>query len=115
MAFSKTAKANGDSVTYELSDQVKRYSLKDVGFTETKQGNYSLERSLDPGSPFNATYKVKVMVKKDLTGFRMSVTTGNGLKPVNIFANDDTAENVEQFRFVMQNLVDRDILKPNHE
>ncbi len=111
MAFSKTAKITGDSHTYVLSDQVKKYTLKDLGFVETKVGNYALERSLDPNSPYNAGYKFKMMISKGLDGYRMSVTTGNGLQKANIFKSAATKESVEQYNFLMNSLLDRDVLK----
>ncbi|GAF35767.1 DUF1831 domain-containing protein [Lentilactobacillus farraginis] len=111
MAFSKTVKLAGDTSTYEISPEVKRYTLKDLGFVETKAGNYSLERSLDPNSPYGTGYKFKMMVAKKLDGFRMSITTGNGLQKVNIFKNSETKESIEQFNFLINNLIDRDVLK----
>ena len=115
MAFANAVKVTGDSVTYEIASTIKKFTLKDVGFVETKNGNYSLERSLDPTSPYNASYKLKVMIDKDLSGFKMSVTTGNGLVKVNIFKTDDTKPVVEQFKFVMQNLVDRGVFKVSQD
>ncbi|MCP9332888.1 DUF1831 domain-containing protein [Lentilactobacillus hilgardii] len=111
MAFSTTAKVSGDSHAYELNSEVKKYTLKDLGFTETKAGNYSLERSLDPNSPYGTGYKFKMMVSKGLDGFRMSITTGNGLQKVNIFKNSETQESIDQFNFLINNLVDREVLK----
>ncbi|GAY74083.1 DUF1831 domain-containing protein [Lentilactobacillus kosonis] len=111
MAFASEVTVLGDSITYEIADTIKKFTLKDVGFVETKNGNYSLDRSLDPTSPYNASYKLKIMVNTDLSGFKMSTTTGNGLAKVNIFKTEDTKESVEQFRFVMQNLIDRGVFK----
>ncbi|WP_268913797.1 DUF1831 domain-containing protein [Lentilactobacillus sp. SPB1-3] len=111
MAFVNEVTVQGDSTTYEIASTIKKFTLKDMGFVETKNGNYSLERSLDPTSPYNASYKLKIMIDKDLTGFKMSTTTGNGLAKVNIFKSDDTKDSVEQFRFVMKNLIDRGVFK----
>jgi hypothetical protein len=41
----------------------------------------------------------------------MGVTTGNGLKAVNIFKTDKTAENVEQFNYIVAELIDRQVIK----
>ena len=54
MAFAKTGKVNGDDQVYELRDNVKRFTLRDLGFVEGKTGVFSLERSRDPTSPYNA-------------------------------------------------------------
>ncbi|MFD1124903.1 DUF1831 domain-containing protein [Lentilactobacillus raoultii] len=111
MAFSTAVKLTGDSHTYELSPAIKKYTLKDLGFTITKAGNYSLDRSLDPNSPYGTGYKFKMMVAKGLDGFRMSVTTGNGLQKVNIFKNPETQSSVEQLNFLINNLINREVLK----
>ncbi len=36
MAYATTAKILGDTTTYQLSPNVKKYSLRDTGFIETK-------------------------------------------------------------------------------
>ncbi|EHM00739.1 hypothetical protein HMPREF9103_00378 [Lentilactobacillus parafarraginis F0439] len=111
MAFSTKATILGDPHSYQIHPEIKKYTLKDLGFTETKAGNYSLERSLDPNSPYGAGYKFKMMVSKDLDGFRMSVTTGNGLKKMDIFKSPDTQGSVEQYQFLINNLINREVLK----
>ncbi|CAM2801970.1 DUF1831 domain-containing protein [Dellaglioa algida] len=111
MAFEKSIQLLGDIVTYELSADVKKYTLRDLGFAETKAGNFQLERSLDPNSPFNQGIKVKIVVDKTLSGFKMSTTTANGLKAVNIFKDENKKAETEQFDYVIGQLVDRDVLK----
>ena len=83
MAYATTAKILGDTTTYQLSPNVKKYSLRDTGFIETKGGKFQLERSLDPASPFKG-FKLKIVVSADLKSFKMVTTTANGLKEVNI-------------------------------
>ncbi len=41
MAYATTAKILGDTTTYQLSPNVKKYSLRDTGFIETKGGKLS--------------------------------------------------------------------------
>ncbi|MHC9532841.1 DUF1831 domain-containing protein [Dellaglioa sp. BT-FLS60] len=113
MAFEKSVQLLGDTATYELSLNVKKYTLRDLGFAETKAGNFQLERSLDPNSPFNQGIKVKIIVDKSLSGFKMSTTTANGLKAVNIFKDEDKKSETEQFNYVIGQLIDRDVLKKN--
>ena len=50
-------------------------------------------------------------VTKDLDGFRMAITTGSGLEKVNIFNNPDTQASVDQFQFIINDLIDRDVIK----
>ncbi len=72
MAFNKTVTLQGDSTAYTISSNVKKYTLKDLGFQETKVGNFSLKRSLDPKSPFNPSIELKVMINSTLDGFKMA-------------------------------------------
>ena len=111
MALATSGAALGDSKTYTISPQIKRYTLMDLGFTQTKNGNFQLERSLDPNSPFTAANKLRVTVSKDLTTFQMGVTTANGLKAVNIFKDAKSADNVEQYQYIIDNLIERNVLQ----
>ncbi|WP_125703147.1 DUF1831 domain-containing protein [Lacticaseibacillus daqingensis] len=110
MALATTGSVLGDPKTYQISPNLKRYTLIDLGFVQTKNGNFQLERSLDPNSPFTAANKLKVTVKKDLSAFQMSATTGNGLKAVNIFKDEKTADNVEQYHYLIENMIERSVL-----
>ncbi|KRN25555.1 DUF1831 domain-containing protein [Lacticaseibacillus camelliae] len=111
MALQATGSVLGDPKTYKISPQIKRYTLMDLGFVKTKNGNFQLERSLDPNSPFTQANKLKVTFKADLSGFQMGVTTANGLKAINIFKSDKTADNVEQYHFIIDNMIERQVLE----
>lgn len=110
MALASTGAALGDPKTYTVSPEIKRYTLMDLGFLQTKNGNFQLERSLDPDSPFTAAIKLRITFKKDLTAFQMAVTTGNGLKALNIFKDPKNAGNVEQYNYIIENLIERGVL-----
>ncbi|WP_390408347.1 DUF1831 domain-containing protein [Lacticaseibacillus jixiensis] len=110
MALASTSKPLGAPKTYAISSGVKRYTLMDLGFVKTKNGNFQLERSLDPNSPFTAANKLRITFKADLSAFQMGVTTGNGLKAVDIFKSDKTADNVEQYNYIITELIDRDVI-----
>jgi len=110
MAYTATVKLEGDTKTYALSKTIKKYTLMDLGFVKGRSGVFSLERSLDPMSPYQAAYKLKMTVDADLTGYKMAVVTGNGAQRANIFKNDVHPEAVEQLRFVMANFIERDVL-----
>ena len=81
MAYATTAKILGDTTTYQLSPNVKKYSLRDTGFIETKGGKFQLERSLDPASPFKG------------------------------FKGKDTATNQEQLEYILADLVARNVIE----
>lgn len=52
-----------------------------------------------------------MMVSKNMDGFRMAITTGNGLQKYNIFKTQDTKESVEQYHFLIDNLISREVIK----
>ena len=110
MAYTKEAKILGDKRTFVLSDEIKKYTLRDVGFMESKGGKFILERPLDPSSPYNASIKLKVTISSDLQTFKMGVTSANGLKEINIFKGTDIEKHIEQLNFVIDNLKERSIL-----
>ncbi len=111
MALTETVKVAGDTQTYKLSPNIKRYTLMDTGFVKTKNGGFQLERALDPNSPYTSANKLRIIVSKDLDKFSMSVTTANGLRAVDIFKTDKTAGNVEQYHYVLDNLIERQVIE----
>jgi len=50
-------------------------------------------------------------VAKNLDKFQLDVTTGNGLKAINIFKTDATKENVEQYQYWINNLIERGVIE----
>jgi len=109
--FEKQMQVDGDADVYELNPNVKPYALKDVGFQLSNAGNYTLERSVDPTSPYNRNQMLRVVVAKDLSGFKMSTTNASGNRRVNIFKGAHAEGNVEQYHFILQNLIDREIIQ----
>ncbi|GAW99374.1 DUF1831 domain-containing protein [Secundilactobacillus mixtipabuli] len=112
MAFDKTSKLQGDDQAYTISDGIKKFSLRDVGFSEGKTGSFTLVRSLDPTSPYSATVELKVTVNADLTGFKMAAVAANGMREVNIFKMERKDAFLEQFHYIMENLAEREIIVP---
>ncbi|KRM19071.1 hypothetical protein FC40_GL000860 [Ligilactobacillus hayakitensis DSM 18933 = JCM 14209] len=110
MAYGLESQLQGDTRKFKLSDNIKKYSLRDTGFIETKGGKFQLERSLDPNSPFNQGYKLKIAVEADLKKFKMVTLTANGMREVNIFKGNDEHQNVEQLNFILNDLIEREIL-----
>ncbi|BDR58238.1 cysteine desulfurase [Xylocopilactobacillus apicola] len=103
----------GDSQTYRVNQNVKRYSLTDVGFAKTKRGNFILQRSLDPMDPYNAKKKLKISIDGDLKLLDMSTTDASGLRTIDIFKNGGNQEAIDQYHFIIKNLLDREILAIN--
>ena len=110
MAYQTIAKVLGADQNYKLSPQIKKYSLRDAGFVESKGGKFQLERSLDPFSPFGQGFKLKAVVAADLKTFKLATTTANGMREVNIFKSKDKEENEKQLNFILAELEEKNIL-----
>ncbi|MCP0886482.1 DUF1831 domain-containing protein [Ligilactobacillus sp. WILCCON 0076] len=110
MAYTKAAKVLGMNQVYKLADNIKRYSLRDVGFIESKNGKFQLERSLDPRMPINQSFKFKMVVQNDLHNFKMATVTANGLKEVNIFKANDAEKKITQLEYIIKDLQEHNIL-----
>lgn len=103
----------GDARSYSVNDNIKKYSLTDVGFIKTKRGGYVLQRSLDPMDPYTAKKKLKVAIDSNLKLLDMSTTDASGLHAIDIYKKGGDQEAIEQYNFIIKNLIDREILKIN--
>lgn len=109
MAFDKVASLPGMTKQYRLSPNVKKYTLRDSGFQETKSGNYQYVRSLaDVGSKQGAM--LKVLVDKEIETLRISTTTANGLKSLNVF-NTKMEANVKNLTYILDWFVEKNVLE----
>ncbi|KRM96522.1 hypothetical protein FC19_GL000816 [Liquorilactobacillus aquaticus DSM 21051] len=111
MAYVEQLKIKGDTRTYKLSADIKKYTLRDVGFVESKSGKFQLERSLDPNSPFNKGLKFKLVITASLKAFKMLTTSANGLNEVNIYKSVDADTHIEQLNYILEQLEQRQILE----
>ena len=108
MAFETTTTVLGAETRYQLAPEAKKYTLRDNGFTETNSGNFQLIRGL--GSKLRKVkegFKLKITVAKDIKTFKMSITTANGLKAVNIFKDPQHKMLQEKFYFLMDGFISR--------
>ncbi|TLQ04990.1 cysteine desulfurase [Pediococcus stilesii] len=110
MAFGKEVSVKGDPAVYQLSPEIKKYTLLDLGFTTKTNGTFIFERSLDPTSPFNQGIKLKIMIKGDFSGFKISTVTANGMQNVSIFSREQDAPLVEQYNFLIAELIKRSVI-----
>ncbi|MDN6128290.1 MAG: DUF1831 domain-containing protein, partial [Tetragenococcus halophilus] len=85
MAFQEVTTILGAQTSYKLALTAKKYTLRDNGFSETSSGNFQLIRPLEATPQSKEGLKLKITVDKDIQKMKMSVTTANGLKAVNIF------------------------------
>lgn len=110
MEFAKSVRIPGDKVTYSISPDIKKYALLDLGFEETKRGNFEYKGSLDTDNPFKPVARLRILVDADLDGFKMETVSGNGMRKVNIFNHQRSAEFVEQYHYILKAMLDRDVL-----
>lgn len=111
MAFENEVSLKGSTKKYLLNSEVKRYTLRDHGFTETKSGNFQLIRSLDTVVGSKQGVMLKVTVTKDLSSFKMSTTTANGLKSVDVYGNKAMLALRDNLEYILDGLVSENILE----
>lgn len=111
MAFEKRAALLGSNEQFQVNPSAKKYTLRDNGFEETKKGNFQLTRTMDINMINNQGVKLKIIVSNELTQLKISVTTNNGLRTVNIYNGDAYQEIREQVAFTLENLVERGVLE----
>ncbi|MGX7031331.1 cysteine desulfurase [Vagococcus zengguangii] len=106
MAFEQATSVLGSPVQYKMSPQAKRYTFKDLGFSETKQGNLQFDRALDM-TVSKTGPRFKITVAKDLQTLKMGVTTPNGLKQINIYEKEEHAELRQNLEYMLNEMVSR--------
>ncbi|MTD42371.1 cysteine desulfurase [Erwinia sp. CPCC 100877] len=111
MAFKETASVEGSPVFYKVNESAKKYTLRDNGFTETNSGNFQLIRPLDATPQSKEGFKLKITIAGDLKTLKMSITTANGLKSMNIFKGDNHEMSQEKFYFLMDGMISRGVLE----
>lgn len=111
MAFEKKAALLGSNEQFQVNPNIKKYTLRDNDFEETKKGNFQISRTMDTNMINNQGVKLKIVVSDELTQLKLSVTTGNGLRTVNIYKGDAYKEIREKVAFTLENLVERGVLE----
>lgn len=108
MAFITEKHLDDSEYTYSLAPTVKKFTLKDTTFVQTKIGNFEFKRMLEEVPNSNEGFLLKIIVNPDLTGFKLSITDRSGLRNVNIFKNASLIIQ-EKFYFQMDALIDRGV------
>lgn len=111
MAFENVVSLKGSSKKYRLNQNLKRYTLRDQGFTETKAGNFQFIRSLDTNQGNKKGVLLKITVSKDLDSFKMSTTTANGLQYVDVYAKESMENLVTNLEYILFSLVSENVLE----
>ncbi len=95
---------------YSLHPDAKRYTLRDNGFTESKNGKFRLERSLGAFATDTNSPLLKITVDKNIEKLKISTTNSKGLKKLDMSNNDRYAENREKAQTILEGLVDEQVL-----
>lgn len=111
MAFQEKATVLGAATEYKLNPSAKKYTLRDNGFTETNGGNFQLIRPLEATPQSKEGFKLKITVDKEIKTLKMSITTANGLKAVNIFKDEQHKMLQEKFYFLMDGFISRGLFE----
>ena len=107
MEFLPAVKVQGDQDTYEISPEMKPYTLLDLGFEKTKRGNYKYSGSLDRKNPFKPAARLIITVASDLSGMKMETVNATGFNKVIIFKNARSEEFTLQYHFILDEMVER--------
>lgn len=109
MAFEQTISLKDCKYSYTISPKIKKYTLRDTTFVETRLGNYELTRLLEELPNSGQGFPLKLIINKDLTGAKLAITDLSGLRLVNIFKNPEHKILQDKFYFLMDSLVERDV------
>lgn len=111
MAFNETAKLKGSSQIYRLHPLCKKYTLRDYGFQETKQGNFEYNRPIRPHFADSREIRFKMQVNKTVTGLSLNVTTPNGLQSLDIYKGDKYAPFIKAVAALFKDMEENHILQ----
>lgn len=109
MAFEHSVVLKNCHFRYSIGDNMKKFTLRDNTFALTKAGNYELTRLLEEVPNSGQGFLLKIVVNKDLTGFKINITDKSGLRLVDIFKSEDHHIYQQKFYFLMDSLVERGI------
>ncbi len=99
MAFEKEIKLKDCKYLYTISPNIKKYTLRDTTFSQTKVGHYQLIRLLETIPNSGDGFPLKITINKELTGFKLAITDQSGLNQIL----------QDKFYFLMDSLVEREI------
>jgi len=111
MPRSNEASLTGSDQQYSVHPDAKRYTMRDNAFMETKNGNFKYERILSTNPGSKTAPKLMVTVSENFTNLKMSSVAANGVRKVDLYANDEMQEAREMAEFYLNNFVEEGILE----
>ncbi|GAA0364001.1 DUF1831 domain-containing protein [Alkalibacterium iburiense] len=110
MSNKNNASLPGSSDLYVINEQAKRYTLRDNGFTETKNGTFIYERSLGTTVMDKKAPKLKVTVSKDFSELKLSSVSANGLKKIDLYKGSQFEKERELAEHILKTFVEENVL-----
>lgn len=100
----------GSKDLYKVSPEAKRYTLRDNGFTENKNGSFHYERTLSMHSGDKTAPKLKIVISKGIDELKLSTVTANGLKKIDLYKTEQLNEERQFAENIIKSLVDGNVL-----
>lgn len=111
MATYKTDHLLGSDTQYSVHEDAKRYTLRDNGFLENKNGSFHYERVLSLHSQDKKVPKLKIIISEDIDELKLSAVTSNGLKKVDLYKSDQMEEERVFAEGILDSLLNAKVLK----
>lgn len=109
MAFTSTVNLKNCPFIYEIDPKIKKYTLLDNTFFQNKLGNFELSRLLEEVPNSGEGFLLKIIINKDLKGFKINITDKSGLRLIDIFKPGANPVIQQKFFFLMDSLAERDV------
>lgn len=111
MSQSNKAGLEGSGVDYRIHPNVKRYTLRDNAFTETKNGNFQYERVLTNQGDRETAPRLRATITKNFKRLRILSVAANGIRKINLYENEDMKEARELAEFYLEDFVEEEVLE----
>ncbi|WP_018658613.1 hypothetical protein [Allofustis seminis] len=112
MSQTATFSILGSSKKFQLHSNIKRYSLRDHGFMETKNGNFQYERPLSTVITDSKAPVLKMTISKNFDRVRLSIVASvNSAKKINIYKNEHMEDARELLEFILKEFIEAEIIQ----
>lgn len=96
--------------TYKINPVIKKYALRDAGFTQTTHGEFRYTHPLYLDSPYDTIGFVKIDVNESLTQLDILTVGNDKMTKINLFKNKKLQPVVDLLKFNLDDLVEREII-----
>lgn len=101
----------GSKDKYKVNAEAKRYTLKDHGFIENKNGSYVYERTLSRVITDSVAPKLKITISKNLSELKIVTVSNNGLKKVDIHRDKNHEQARMMVDVILQTFIEENVLE----